>query len=166
MNLIDPKILNAQPEGTCKECRKRICQRNNMIAEAIAAVLFSKETYPYQFEDEAGRIAIDHLRSCNVCLVWFRHIIPEEIVERNEKMTFYCCGAMFCAVEESELHSLPRFSFETYRDDELWRIDRKLACPRYCPWCGNRLPDRPFRSYAQQAGDANAVEPPGDELEP
>jgi hypothetical protein len=157
MDHIEQSIVDDTEDPECRECRKRICYRNNMIPEGVADVLYSKKERVFQFTDEAGMIAVKHLRECSDCQAWFRSIIPKEILERNDKASSYCCMLMFCAVEEHDLHShLPKFHFGPFRDDELWWIEGKLACASFCPWCGTKLPDRPFREPADQGGVINS----------
>jgi len=57
---------------------------------------------------------------------------------------------MFVAVEEwRERPTHNRFSFELYRgEDPCWKIDEKLVFASYCPWCGRKLPNKPFLSDA------------------
>lgn len=153
MDIIEQSLIESTDNYECRECRKRICNRCNMIPEAVAGVLYSKEERVFQFTDEAGSKAIEHLRECSDCRSWLSGIIPEEIIERNERASHYCCMHMFCAVEEHDLHThLPKFSFGPFRDDELWWVEGKLACPNYCLWCGTKLPNKPFREQAEPVG--------------
>ena len=147
---IEQSLIEHTSDPDCKECRKRICYRCNMIPESVAEILFSSDEYPYNFDDEAGVIAVKHLRECSECQSWFRGIIPEEIIERNEHASHYCCIFMYCAVEEHDMHShLPSFHFGAFRDEETWWVDGKLACFRFCPWCATPLPNKPYREPAQ-----------------
>ncbi len=117
-----------------------------MIPEAVADVLYSKEERVFQFTDEAGEKAIEHLRGCSDCQSWFRSIIPEEIIERNERASHYCCMSMYCAMEEYGEMDIPRISFRMYRgEDPLWCINGKMMSAfRFCPWCAKPMPDKPF----------------------
>jgi hypothetical protein len=52
---------------------------------------------------------------------------------------------MFCAVEEAGQRHEPKFEFTMYRgEDPCWMIDGKTTFASFCPWCGQRLPNRPF----------------------
>jgi hypothetical protein len=52
---------------------------------------------------------------------------------------------MFVATEEYKERGKTRISFELFRgEDPCWLIDGNRAFITYCPWCGKKLPDKPF----------------------
>ena len=93
---------------------------------------------------DAADAAFEHLESCASCTEWFHSIVPNKALKRQARMLRYCCSAMFVAVEElDELKN--RFIYSLFRgEDVCWRIDGKQTFASYCPWCGQKLPDKPF----------------------
>jgi len=49
---------------------------------------------------------------------------------------------MYVAIEEP---ADIRISFEMFRgEDPCWKIEGKHTFASYCPWCGQKLPSKPF----------------------
>ncbi len=98
----------------------------------------------YKTEEEK---AIKHLRECPKCRPWVSTIVSAPIYRRQANLARYCCAGMYCAVEEHEERGGPQFSFVMFRDeDPCWQINGHNTFASYCPWCGKKLPDHPFRS--------------------
>ena len=130
-----------------------ICRRNRdwliehyRSGEAIVLRFFSDApAVDTERKAEEGK-AIKHLRECPRCRPWTGTIVPEHMYRRQAALARYCCAGMYCAVEEHAERGGPRFSFTMFRDeDPCWQIDGHDAFASYCPWCGRKLPDRPFR---------------------
>jgi hypothetical protein len=72
-------------------------------------------------------------------------VIPESVLRRQRRLTEYCCAGMFVAVEQVDGPITNRITFEMFRgEDPCWMIDDIHSFISYCPWCGKKLPKRPF----------------------
>jgi len=107
---------------------------------------FFSDAVPVRRQDKSEEDhSIKHVRECPRCRAWVSTIVPEAHYRRQARLARYCCAGMFCAVEEHEMRQTPRFSFSMFRgEDPCWQIDGVNAFAVYCPWCGTKLPDRPF----------------------
>lgn len=115
-------------------------------AEAIVLRLFSDAPPVSARAKTEEEKAVKHLRECPKCRPWASTIVSPEMYRRQAALAKYCCAGMYCAVEESEQRGGPRLSFTMFRDeDPCWQINGDNSFISYCPWCGTRLPDRPFR---------------------
>ena len=129
-----------------------ICHRNRdwLVSryklEAIIALRFFSDDEPVAEGDkETDRRAIDHVRKCPTCREWIHRVIPDDVFRRQKRLTCYCCAGMFVAVEEADGKTKNRITFEMFRgEDPCWMIDGIRAFVSYCPWCGEKLPDKPF----------------------
>jgi hypothetical protein len=89
--------------------------------------------------------AVKHLRECPKCSAWVATIVPPDMFRRQSRQAKYCCAGMFCAVEEPGHRGSPQITFSLFRgEDPCWQIDGKNAFLRFCPWCGKKLPEKPF----------------------
>ena len=71
-------------------------------------------------------------------------VVPPETLRRQSRLIRYCCASMYVAIEEPHGADI-RISFEMYRgEDPCWKIDGKPTFAAYCPWCGQKLPSKPF----------------------
>ena len=87
------------------------------------------------------------------CRPWTSTIVPEPIYRRQATLVQYCCAGMYCAVEEHAERGGPQFSFVMFRgEDPCWQINGLNTFASYCPWCGEKLPDHPFRSGSPRRG--------------
>ena len=118
-----------------------------MSPEMIALRFFSEEVPVNNKIKEDEQKVVNHIRQCPKCREWFHSIVPTNVLQRQHRLSKYCCAGMFTAVEESTIRATPRFSFTMFRgEDPCWMIDGINAFASYCPWCGKRLPDKPFIS--------------------
>jgi hypothetical protein len=131
-----------------------ICQRNRAWLterykdpEIITLRYFSDEVpVANNVKHDEGKV-VKHIRECPKCREWFHFITPTNILQRQHRLSKYCCAGMFCAVEESTSRSTPCFSFTMFRgEDPCWMIEGISAFASYCPWCGKKLPNGPFVS--------------------
>ena len=115
-------------------------------SEAMIALRYFSDDEPVSEGDrETDRKAFDHVRKCPKCREWIHRVIPDDILRRQRRLTRYCCAGMFVAVEEADDKATNRFTFEMFRgEDPCWLIDGIHAFASYCPWCGKKLPDKPF----------------------
>lgn len=131
-----------------------ICRRNRdwlidhyKVAEMIVLRFFSDAppvNAKYKAEEEK---AIKHLRECPKCRPWTSTIVSEHMYRRQANLARYCCSGMYCAVEEHAERGGPQFSFTMFRgEDPCWQINGHNTFASYCPWCGKKLPDHPFRN--------------------
>jgi hypothetical protein len=89
--------------------------------------------------------SLEHIRHCPECTEWVRAQTSSEVFDRFEHASKYCCIFMFCAVEEPERSQI-QLRFTLYRgEDPMWFVNGTSAFFSYCPWCGARMPDKPFR---------------------
>ena len=133
----------ASPNEVCMYSRVTVCRLHK--DEMMIALRFYSDNYTSRAQREDDTRSIDHIRGCRKCEQWMKRVIPEDVLRRQKRMTQYCCSHMFCAVEEYQIHSLPRFRFGIFRmEDPCWYIDDKLAFAQFCPWCGSRLPPSEF----------------------
>ena len=113
--------------------------------EFIVLRFFSNAVPIRERDRPAEDHSTQHVRECPRCRTWVSTIVSPEQYRRQARLARYCCAGMFCAVEEHPSHQTARFSFTMFRDeDPCWQIDGKNAFAVYCPWCGAKLPDRPF----------------------
>ena len=143
------QIPTTEPDGSsslpiCAAHRDWLVGRYKL--EASIALRFYSDDLPVSEGDTATDTkAVDHVRKCPKCRLWIHHIVPPDVLRRQHRLTRYCCAGMFVACEESSERSKNRVDFEMFRgEDPCWRIDGIRSFISYCPWCGRRLPDKPF----------------------
>ncbi|QJD66274.1 hypothetical protein HG421_19565 [Xanthomonas campestris pv. badrii] len=97
------------------------------------------------FPDHASYEAVVHLESCAACQAWHDAWLdarsPERVAQRD-RLDKYCCSQMFSAVTDDGADV--RFAFELFRSDPCWSISGQPVFARFCPWCGQQLPQHPF----------------------
>ncbi len=134
------------PLPICKLNRKWLIDYYK-LPEMIALRFFSDEEPVNDSKRADEQKIIRHIRKCPKCREWFYGAVPANMLRRQHRLSKYCCSGMFVSVEESNKYNVPRFVFTMFRgEDPCWMIDGKSAFARYCPWCGKKLPDRPFIS--------------------
>lgn len=115
------------------------------VPEMIALRYFTDNTPVDEAKVTEEAKAIKHLRECPKCKPWVSTIVSPDMFRRQARQSKYCCSGMFCAVEEPEERGSPHITFTMFRgDDPCWQVDGKNAFLRFCPWCGKKLPDKPF----------------------
>ncbi|WP_295802205.1 hypothetical protein [uncultured Microbulbifer sp.] len=93
------------------------------------------------FDPEVDGEAVKHLRTCDSCREWIHEYAGPSLMERQSKLSQYCCPQMFGAVEEPK--NL-RLQLSMARDSGLqWFLNGQTVI-NYCPWCGKKLPFQPF----------------------
>lgn len=133
-----------EPLPICRAHREWLVLRYKL--EAMIALKFFSDNEPVAEGDkETDRKAVEHVRKCPRCREWIHKIIPPHILRRQSRLVRYCCAGMFVAVEEADGKSKLKITFEMFRgEDPCWLIDGKRTFASYCPWCGKKLPDKPF----------------------
>jgi len=144
------EITISEPDGSdplsiCARNRSWLVDRYHIDA-AIALRYFSDNEPVSDQNRDADTMAIDHVRKCPKCRKWIHHAIPKEILRRQHRLSQYCCAGMFVAVEEPESKK-NKISFYLFRgEDPCWQIEGVLSFISFCPWCGKKMPNRPFIS--------------------
>lgn len=111
----------------------------------IALKFFSDNEPVAEGDKETDRKVVEHVRKCPRCREWIHHIVPSQLLRRQSRLSRYCCGGMFVAFEEADGQSKNKITFEMFRgEDPCWMIDGKRTFASYCPWCGKKLPEKPF----------------------
>src|SRR5262245_31828342 len=110
----------------------------------MIALWFFRDDLPVAEGDRAtDQKAMRHVRTCPKCRAWVHFVVPDHVRVRQYRLTRYCCAGMFVAVEEADAPN--NVSFELFRgEDPCWMIDGKWSFASFCPWCGSKLPDKPF----------------------
>jgi len=135
---------DADPLPICGAYREWLVTRYRV--DSILALKYLTDDRPtIEAERDSERKAIDHIRHCPKCKEWINRVIPKDIFQRQKRMLRYCCAGMFCATEEYKERDKTRITFELFRgEDPCWMIDGKRSFISFCPWCGKKLPDKPF----------------------
>jgi hypothetical protein len=138
--LDDPDGRAALP--ICRANREWVVSRYRDFS--MIALWFFRDDLPIAEADRAtDQKAMRHLRSCPKCRNWLHFVVPEDVLQRQYRLTRYCCAGMFVALEESDAPN--RVSFELFRgEDPCWMIDGYRSFASFCPWCGSKLPNKPF----------------------
>lgn len=109
----------------------------------IALCYYSDEPPVSDRDLDADQKARRHIKTCPKCRMWIHFAIPEAVMQRQYRLSRYCCAGMFVAVEEPS--GKDKIDFELFRgEDPCWRINGKRSFISFCPWCGKKLPDKPF----------------------
>jgi hypothetical protein len=142
ISTIEPN--GSEPLPICAAQRDWLVTRYKLEA-SIALKYYSDEAPIAEKDAMLDANAIDHIRKCPKCRAWIYHIIPPDILRRQHRLTRYCCAGMFVACEEHKERSKNKIDFELFRgEDPCWRIDGVRSFISYCPWCGRKLPNKPF----------------------
>ena len=132
------------PLAICRGHREWLVDRFKIEA-SIALRYFSDDLPVSEGDRGTDENAARHIRKCPKCREWIHSIIPENVLQRQRRLTKYCCAGMFVAVEESDEIAKNRIAFELFRGEvPCWMIDGKHSFASYCPWCGSQLPNQPF----------------------
>ncbi len=128
----------------CRTQRERLVSRYKH--EAMIALKFFSSGLPVaEHETNSDTKAIKHVRNCPKCRDWFHSAIPDDLLRRQSRLSRYCCAGMFVAFEETGARNKNRITFEMYRgEDPCWMIGGVRSFISFCPWCGKKLPDKPF----------------------
>ena len=134
----------SEPLPICRAHREWLVSR--YTREAMLALKFFSNDEPVPEGDrQTDQKAIDHVRKCPKCRAWLHSVVPPDVLRRQSRLTRYCCAGMFVAMEEADEMTKNRVTFEMFRgEDPCWRIDGKRTFASYCPWCGKKLPEKPF----------------------
>jgi hypothetical protein len=134
----------SEPLAICRAHRSWMIDRYKI--DAMAALWYYSDEPPVSERDlEADQKAKSHITTCPKCRVWIHFAIPDNVMRRQQRLTRYCCAGMFVATEEYKESGTIRISFELFRgEDPCWLIDENRAFISYCPWCGKKLPAKPF----------------------
>jgi hypothetical protein len=144
-----PTISILEPDKTeplpiCRAQREWLVSRYQS-EPAIALKFFSDDQPVREVDRQTDQKAIEHVRRCPKCRVWLHAMVPPAVMRRQSRLVRYCCAGMFVAVEESNERHKNRVTFEMFRgEDPCWMFDGKHTFASYCPWCGKKLPDKPF----------------------
>jgi hypothetical protein len=131
--------------AACARVREYLLEGCYSDPHILALWRLSKDHTIKGSSSEESEAAWKHIQSCSKCDAWLHEIVPGEILNRQSRLVRYCCSAMFVAVEESDKYQRNRFTYSLFRgEDVCWRIDGKQSFAMFCPWCGHKLPDRPF----------------------
>lgn len=137
----------SEPDGSdplpiCRAQRLWLVDRYKL--DSMIALCYYTDDYPVKSSDlDAEDKARKHIRSCPKCVEWIHFAIPEHVLERQRRLAKYCCAGMFVAIEEPDNRN--KIEFSLFRgEDPCWKIDGKLSFISYCPWCGKKLPNKPF----------------------
>ena len=89
---------------------------------------------------------VAHVRQCGDCRDWMHTVADEKWVVRQGRLARYCCAQMFGAVEEPKSSSHKIEWLHAVHPDygPFWSIDGKATHLAFCPWCGHRMPSKPF----------------------
>ena len=133
----------ADPLPICRANREWIVERYK-VPTMIALKFLGHEAPGRGQEAEADAKVVRHLHECPKCRAWVHRIVPADAMRRQKRLSRYCCASMFCACEEAKAGNT-NISYELFRgEDPCWKIDGNYSFISYCPWCGRKLPERPF----------------------
>lgn len=142
-------ILLTEADGSeglpiCRAQREWLVSRYK--SEPMIALKFFSDDLPVGGLDASTDAkAIDHVRKCPKCRDWLHRVVPADVLRRQSRLSRYCCAGMFVAFEESDAHRKNRVTFELFRgEDPCWMINDIRSFISFCPWCGKKLPDKPF----------------------
>jgi len=133
----------SEPLPICARNRSWLVDRYQI--DSMIALRYYSDNEPISERDkEADAKAIDHIRKCPKCRDWIHNVIPKEIMRRQHRLSKYCCAGMFVAVEEPK-NKKNRITFYMFRgEDPCWQIKGVMTFISYCPWCGEKMPEKPF----------------------
>ena len=147
--MIDIPVKDADSREPLPVCRgyREFLVSSYKLGEMIVLRFFSDDASVNESSKADELKAVEHIWKCPRCRPWVHSIVPESVIRRQQRLSRYCCAGMFCAVEEYQERGKPRFEFSMFRgEDPCWKIDGANAFASFCPWCGKKLPDKPFIS--------------------
>ena len=118
--------------------------------EIIPLRVFSDRQAPRRNQQDFSSVEdahqVLHFRECGKCHAWMYAAIPEKWITRQGRLARYCCPQMFVAVEEpkSRGHSIQWHQAVHPDNGPFWSIDGKTTYLAHCPWCGAKMPSKPF----------------------
>ena len=113
----------------------------------LACIYFGEDGFPH-YSPGPGKRSVAHIQQCDQCRKWLKKLIPQPIFKRHYRMSRYCCPLMYAAIEEPK-ESRIRIKVLWWRGEAVWLVDqgKKTTLSNsfcFCPWCGGKLPERPF----------------------
>ncbi len=133
-----------KPLSICIRNRETLVSTYHLI-EMIALKYFEARKNQDHSKVDQNDDALSHLLKCPKCKEWFYEVTPPKIVERQKRLIQYCCSGIFCSVEEYKERKHPKIEFSLFRgEDPCWMIEGKQTFISFCPWCGQKLPEKPF----------------------
>ncbi|WP_439887827.1 hypothetical protein ACSX1C_00825 [Pseudomonas sp. MBLB4123] len=142
--------------GLPPECRD--------IRTEIAPLRFKEalllEAYRDRKEGRNNGGVKEHLIACKSCLNWLGQQVEERFFLRAKRAAEYCCLSMYMAAEETAPGKevitgvvMEKVRFSLWRgEDPVWSIGTKGCHILHCPWCGKRLPNKPFSTRTPNIG--------------
>jgi hypothetical protein len=128
----------------CRAQREWLVSRYK-LEPMIALKFFSDELPLSEGDANTDAKAIERVRRCPKCRNWLHSIVSEDVLRRQSRLSRYCCAGMFVACEEPDARNKNRVTFELFRgEDPCWMIDGVRSFISFCPWCGKKLPHKPF----------------------
>ena len=142
ISILEPD--GSEPLAICRGQREWLVSRYK--SEPSIALKFFRDEAPVPEGDRhTDEKSIDHVRKCPKCRAWIHSVVPADVLRRQSRLARYCCAGMFVAVEEADETRTNRVTFEMFRgEDPCWMFDGKRTFASYCPWCGKKLPHKPF----------------------
>jgi hypothetical protein len=133
----------SEPLSICARNRSRLVDTYHI--DAMIALRYYSDNEPVSERDKVSDLkSIDHVRKCPKCREWIHHVIPKDIMRRQHRLCKYCCAGMFVAVEEPKSKK-SKITFYMFRgEDPCWQIKGVVTFISYCPWCGKKMPEKPF----------------------
>ena len=136
-------------DETCLAARQTMASMRDRI-DGDAALKLTLEgmiaVEEAHFPDRTTYEAMAHIEECAACQRWSASWMDAQFPERvthRERQSKYCCVHMFSAATHPDAEV--RFAFEMFRgEDACWSINEQYAFARFCPWCGQELPNRAF----------------------
>jgi len=142
--LTDADGSDGQP--ICRKQREWLVSRYKNES-LIALKFFSDDLGGAERDVRLETKAIKHVRKCQKCRDWLDRIVPADVLARQSRISRYCCICMFAAFEETAARSKYRITFSLFRGEEpCWMIGGVRGIIFFCPWCGKKLPAKPFIS--------------------
>lgn len=115
---------------------------------------FSDEEVPKKttasFDPAEDSKQVSHLRHCDSCNDWLQTICEPEWIDRQRRLSQYCCAQLFGALEEPKPDDLPirlrHYAPEQWEGCSAWELGvgdhsfgRRSLIIGYCPFCGKRI---------------------------
>ena len=86
--------------------------------------------------------ALAHVAGCQSCQRWRAKKLQPALFAARKRVTLFCCVDMMQAVDAGMV-ALEQLGPELL---PYWLLRPQSSVVRFCPWCGGRLPHRPFES--------------------
>ena len=108
------------------------------------------------FDPDEDARQVGHIRQCEACEDWLPTVCEPKWIDRQRRLSQYCCPSLFAAVEEPKPDRLPvklrYYAPERWEGSYAWELGvgqhtfgRRSLIINYCPFCGEliRTPDGP-----------------------